>query len=174
MTPRAPEADVFVLDVAISLVLAVALPGARWWAGARAGEPVDARRRATSWTALAMLGWLGFTGAVAVAGLLDRWDSVPPPIMPMVAAAIVLVVAVARSEFGKRLANDLPLWLLVGYQVFRLPVEIMLHRAYEQGVIGVQMTWSGRNFDVVTALLALPLGLWLWRRGEQQPVPRAP
>jgi hypothetical protein len=49
----------------------------------------------------------------------------------------------------------------------------MLHRAYEQGVIGVQMTWSGRNFDVVTGLGALVLGLWLWRRGEERPIPSA-
>lgn len=166
-----PEVDVFVLDMAISLALGLALPLARWWAGVRSNEPVEQRRRATLWTALAMVGWLALTGGLAAAGVFDHWDQVPPPAMPVLVISFVLVIVAARSGFGRRLAEGLPLWLLTGYQVFRLPVEIMLHRAYEQGVIGVQMTWSGRNFDVVTALLALVLGLWLWRRGEERPVP---
>jgi hypothetical protein len=169
--PIDPGPDVFALDVVISAVLAVALPLARAWAGVRSNEPVEQRRRATLWTALAMIGWLALTGGLAAAGVLNHWDEMPPRAMPVLAISVVLVVVAARSEFGRRLAENLPLWLLIGYQVFRLPVEIMLHRAYEQGVIGAQMTWSGRNFDVVTALLALALGLWLWRRGEQQPVP---
>lgn len=42
----------------------------------------------------------------------------------------------------------------------------MLHRAYEGGVIGAQMTWSGRNFDILTGVSALVLGAWLAGRGE--------
>src|SRR5262249_54030887 len=75
--------------------------------------------------------------------------------------------------FGHTLAQGLPLYALVGYQGFRVAVELMLHRAYEQGVIGAQMTWSGRNFDVVSGASALLLGVWLWRRGDDRPVPRA-
>ena len=63
-----------------------------------------------------------------------------------------------------------PLAWLIGYQVFRAPLEFFLHASYERGVIPVQMTWSGLNFDVITgisaALLALvaatrPLPRWL-------------
>ena len=51
---------------------------------------------------------------------------------------------------------------LVGYQVFRVPLEWVLHELYSEGVIPVQMTYAGRNFDVVTGVLAAALGLWLW------------
>jgi hypothetical protein len=70
------------------------------------------------------------------------------------------------------LADGLPLALLVGFQGFRIPVEIMLHRAAEQGVIGWQMSWSGLNFDVVSGIAGAGLGLWLWQRGEDQRPPR--
>ena len=69
--------------------------------------------------------------------------------------AIVLTCVLALGSFGNTLAQGLPLWALVGYQGFRVVVELMLHRAYEQGVIGVQMTWSGRNFDVLSGASAL-------------------
>ncbi|MFV8754584.1 hypothetical protein ACNOYE_28890 [Nannocystaceae bacterium ST9] len=168
----APHTDVFMLDLAITLALALALPTARWWAGVRLAEPLELRRRATLWTGAGMLAWLALTGALGLSGALDHWDGMPPRVMPLLAISTALVVGLACSRFGARLIEGLPVWLLVGYQAFRIPVEVMLHRAYEQGVIGVQMTWSGRNFDVVTGLLALGLGLWLWRRGEERPLPR--
>jgi hypothetical protein len=93
--------------------------------------------------------------------------------MPLLGLGLVLTVALAGSRFGKRLAESLPLALIVGYQGFRVAVEIMLHRASVEGVIGEQMSWSGLNFDVVSGITGLALGLWLWRRGEDQPVPRA-
>ncbi|NJK32274.1 MAG: hypothetical protein HC927_07620 [Deltaproteobacteria bacterium] len=86
--------------------------------------------------------------------------------MPVFVGGFVLTFVVGFSRFGRTLAEGLPLWFLVGYQAFRVAVEVMLHRAYEQGVIGVQMTWSGLNFDVVTGLSAALIGVWLWRRGR--------
>src|SRR5436853_7911875 len=36
-----------------------------------------------------------------------------------------------------------------------------MHRAYVEGLMPVQMTYSGRNFDIVTGITALALGGWL-------------
>lgn len=166
-----PGVDVFALDLAITVALAVALPLARGWAGARLGETLAQRRAGQRRVGLGMAAWLAFTGGLAASGALDSWG-MPPRVVPLFVLLVIVVVGLARSNAGRVLAEGLPLWALVGYQVFRLPVEIMLHLAAEQGVIGTQMTWSGRNFDVVTALLALALGLWLWRRGDQAATPR--
>ncbi len=168
-----PQTDVLVLDLGITLALALALPTARWWAGVRLAEPVEVRRRATLWTGVGMLVWLVLTGALGLSGVLDQWDTMPPRVMPVLGLAIVLVIVLARSRFGGRLVEGLPLWVLIGYQGFRIPVEVMLHRAYEQGVIGVQMTWSANNLDILKGVSAVVLGLWLGLRGESQPAPRA-
>ena len=39
-----------------------------------------------------------------------------------------------------------------------------MHRAYLEGVMPVQMSYSGQNGDVVTGITAGALGLWLARR----------
>jgi hypothetical protein len=36
-----------------------------------------------------------------------------------------------------------------------------MHRAYTEGLMPVQMSYSGRNFDIVTGLTALAVGGWL-------------
>lgn len=168
----APSTGLTVLGLAITAALVPALPAARWLAGSRGGEAPEATRAATIRVSVGVLAWLGLTGTLAAAGVLDHFDRFPPPIMPLFLAAFVLVFAVAFSKLGRRLADDLPLSLLVGYQGFRVAVEIMLHQAASEGVIGVQMSWSGLNFDVVTGLTGLALGLWLWRR-EDPSEPRA-
>lgn len=56
---------------------------------------------------------------------------------------------------GGRLAAGVPLAWLVGIQGFRLPLELIMHRAAVEGVMPVQMSFSGWNFDIVTGITAL-------------------
>jgi small-conductance mechanosensitive channel len=57
----------------------------------------------------------------------------------------------------------LPLWALVGFQVFRFPLELVMHRAYVEGLMPVQMSYSGQNYDIVSGITAGALALWLGR-----------
>jgi hypothetical protein len=171
-----PSASLAWLCVCITAVVAAGLPAARWYAGVRSDEPRRSLHAGTLRTALGTLAWLGLTGVIAGSGALTHFDRFPPPAMPLLLVSFAVVFALAFSRFGERLALHLPLALLVGYQGFRVAVEIMLHRASEAGVIGAHMTWSGLNFDVVTGVTGIGLGLWLWRRehvGGDQPQPRA-
>jgi hypothetical protein len=64
----------------------------------------------------------------------------------------------ARQPWTERL-GDLPIKLLVGFQAFRIMVELLLHTAVNEGVAHPTMTWTGTNLDIipgVTALLLLP------------------
>jgi hypothetical protein len=74
-----------------------------------------------------------------------------------------VAVGVAFSRAGARVVGAVPVAALVGFQAFRLPLELVLHRFYDEGVIPVQMTYSGANFDIVTGVLAVVCGLGLWR-----------
>ncbi|HLT34684.1 MAG TPA: hypothetical protein VK034_00330 [Enhygromyxa sp.] len=168
-----PGAALAVLCVSITAALLVAFPVARWLAGIRSGEPRAAARSASIRTALGLAAWLALTGTLAATGVLASFEGFPPRIMPLFGLGFALTIAAVASPFGKRLAESLPLALIIGYQGFRVAVEIMLHRAAVEGVIGEQMTWSGLNFDVVSGATGLALGLWLWRRDEEKPPPRA-
>jgi len=99
----------------------------------------------------------------AASGHLGQWSRRPPPFAILLAFIIVLGVLISRSEFGDRLARGIPLAYLVGIQAFRLPLELIMHRAYTEGVMPVQMSYSGRNFDIVTGITALVLGVLMTR-----------
>jgi hypothetical protein len=123
---------------------------------------VDGPRRRYEILLLVLVFWLAVPGVLAYRGDLDRYAPLPPPGFVLFALVTLGTVLLALSGFGARLAK-LSLAGLVGYQVFRVPLELVLHRLYAEGVIPVQMTYSGRNFDIVTGVLAAGLALWLWR-----------
>ncbi len=123
---------------------------------------VDAHRlagRATGWAAIAALAWAAAFGALAASGVLARTGVRPPPMLGAFAVAIVGGVLWAASRDGGAIARALPLWALVGAQGFRLPLELVMHRAAGARVMPMAMSFGGRNFDIVTGATAIVLAL---------------
>ena len=98
--------------------------------------------------------WMGVTLALADRGTFLNWDSTPPPFAMLVVAILALGAAIAFSPLGARLAH-LPLWTLVAAQAFRLPLEIAMHALVGRGIMPAQMSYGGRNFDVLTGATAV-------------------
>jgi hypothetical protein len=138
------------------------------WAGRRLGEPTAVRRRRTMTVGVAVLAWLLLTALVGASGVLRRFDALPPPFVGLVLAVTALGIGVPCSPVGTRLVRGLPLWVLVGSQVFRFPLELLMHQAYVEGVMPVQMSYSGQNYDILTGVSAGLLG-WRLARGRVSP-----
>jgi hypothetical protein len=160
------------LVIAGTLVL-IARFGVRRGSLACGDTPEIARsltRRFEAWAAA----WFAVAIGAAASGVLREWDWRPPPLAVLLILMTAFGVAFARSTFGDRLARGLPLAWLVGFQSFRFPLELLMHGAYTEGVMPVQMSYSGRNFDILTGATALLLGVamsiwnvpkwivWIW------------
>jgi len=107
--------------------------------------------------------WMLGTFAAAAKGKLS-FATRPPTMLVIFAGVFILAFGAGFSRFGKQLAAGLPVAALVGFQAFRLPLELLLHEAYREVLMPVQMSFSGRNFDIVTGISAAVLGLLLWKR----------
>lgn len=114
---------------------------------------------------LLLLAWLTATAGIALSGILKDFSTVPPRIAPVVLIAIGTVIALAFSPLGTNLATQVSLTGLVGFQVFRLPLEGVLFLLHHEAVVPVQMTFAGLNFDLLSGLAALWLA-WLAARGR--------
>jgi hypothetical protein len=134
-------------------------------ASRRLGEPDAVRRRATAITLVGSAVWMAVTWWAAASGALRQWDATPPPLVILVGAIVVLGGAMAFTGYGARLVRGLPLWTLVAVQAFRLPLELAMHVQYERGVMPEQMSYSGRNFDIVTGATAIVVA-WLAATGR--------
>jgi hypothetical protein len=140
--------------VVIPVVLVAALAWGIAVASRRTGEPIAARRRAL--TVLLIAGaWMTMTWVAAASGVLRRWDATPPPFALLVLGVALMAFLIAFSGYGRLLAVGLPLWTLVAVQTFRLPLELAMHAMYERGIMPEQMSYSGRNLDILTGATAI-------------------
>jgi len=114
-------------------------------------KAAQAMFRALAWS----LAWLIVTSGVAMTGVLRHWERRPPPFALLIGATLVVSAVVAFGPAGTRLARHTPIWVLVAVQSFRLPLEVAMHRMYEAGVMPVQMSYSGRNWDILTGATAI-------------------
>lgn len=133
----------------VVLVLAAVGQGIR-----RAGYP--------NWvTLLVAVPYLILPGFLAQVGALDRYSPLPAPALVLIGALTAVTVVFILSPAGARLAASVPLAAVIALQAFRIVVEYLLHRLYGEGVVPVQMTYAGRNFDIFTGITGLLLGIWL-------------
>ena len=110
--------------------------------------------------------YLVVPGVLAWQRLLDRYDPMPAPPLLLLLLLTLTTTVLALSALGTRVAATIGIAGLVWFQSFRIAVELILHRLYEQDVVPVQMTFAGRNFDIVTGITALVLGFWMIRGGR--------
>jgi hypothetical protein len=148
--------------VLIPVTLAVALAWGAAVSWRRAGASRSTARRVGILTLAASAAWMAATWISAASGILANFDRTPPPFALLVLAVFILAGALAFSRLGARLSKWLPLWVLVAVQGFRLPLELAMHAMYERGVMPVQMSYSGRNFDIVTGVTAIAVALLVW------------
>jgi len=143
---------------AIALLLAAAFAVGVARAESALGTEARVRARRILFASAGVALYLAAIAAVGLSGVLTRFDLRPPPFMLLVVVTLGLTLAVALSSVGRRLATGLPLAALVGFQAFRLPLELVMHRAANDGLMPSVMSWGGGNFDVVSGITALLLG----------------
>ena len=156
-----PQVSTFALSVFLMLIVIIAWA---WLSAMRHAAPRgEAPTLTKRWSALAvfiLVLWLLIPAALAETGWLRRFAAMPPPFAVMMIVLALTTTWLAFSAIGTRLVTGLNIGALIGFQMFRVPLEWWLHRVYQEGVIPVQMTYSGRNFDIITGLLAIALLFW--------------
>jgi hypothetical protein len=105
--------------------------------------------------------WMAATGTfVAIGGPAASTAG----LMGFFAVSNLGAIVLALSPVGRWWATGLPLWSLVAFQGFRLPLEIVLHWWVEDGTIPATMTWTGSNWDIISGVVAIVAAPFARRR----------
>ena len=140
--------------LAIVLTVAAAIAAALIRAGVR-----------SSAVAVGLVTWLTLSALANGSGVLEHAVGPVPGVTVFLLASLGVALIVSLSPIGASVARTTPLWALVLFQAFRLPLELVLHAWAGAGTIPPQMTWSGENLDVITGVLA-PLAALAAYRGR--------
>jgi hypothetical protein len=137
-------------------LLALVASGVRV-AGVRRTEPEARIRAAVILTVIVGVAWMAVSATAAASGILRQWNATPPPLAGLVIGIVTLASLAAFTSYGRRLVEGLALAELVAFQAFRLPLELLMHRASVEDVMPEVMSYTGRNLDILTGLTAAVL-----------------
>lgn len=111
----------------------------------------------------------------AFTGELSQFETFPPPMLIMMVSILAIASVFGFSSFGWTGALNLSFAALIGFQAFRFPLELVMHHAGSKGIMPVELSFSGYNFDIITGIGALVIFvllqsgrevprfiLWLW------------
>ena len=113
----------------------------------------DKQRKILNRMAFAVAIWLGAISVLSIKGFFSNFSSVPPRmIIILFIPLITLTWALLISKTTKELLPYISSKALAGLQVFRLFVEILLWMLFIQELLPIQMTFEGRNFDILAGI----------------------
>jgi hypothetical protein len=104
--------------------------------------------------------WLVYVGLFSSLGYMGDPSLRPPGIVWAVGPTVLFIVFVVRSNIGAHVAAAIPLWLILGFESFRIGVELLIHRLWEDGLLPKLLTYEGGNVDMFVGLSA-PIIAWI-------------
>jgi pimeloyl-ACP methyl ester carboxylesterase len=121
-------------------------------------------------TAVLITAWLLLIGILSIRGFFTNFTQLPPRLVFAMLPPLFLVLLFTRSRAGKQFLHHIqPQWLIY-LQSFRILVEIALWLLVRNGSLPVQMSFEGRNFDMLTGLFAFPVGYYCYVKKSWPPV----
>ena len=116
----------------------------------------SASRRQRVWlgTLIGLGGWLLFISTASLIGFFSDFSSFPPRVVIVIVIPFVTILIIIFSRSINSLLRVIPPQNLLYIQSFRVVVEVLLWMLFLQQLLPVQMTFEGRNWDILVGLTA--------------------
>ncbi|MDF9799447.1 hypothetical protein OKW21_004710 [Catalinimonas alkaloidigena] len=98
--------------------------------------------------------WLVALSVMSLSGFLSDYSALPPRMFIVLIVPLLVLILLLRSKSFNNYIKEIPAHKIIFLQVFRVPVEYFLWLLFTANITPVQMTFEGRNWDIVTGLLA--------------------
>jgi hypothetical protein len=104
--------------------------------------------------AVVLVIWLAVTGILSFKKVFQDTSTIPPGLMILIAPAILFIILLLITKSGKRFTDRIDLKKLTLVHIVRVPVEITLFMLSTHKLIPELMTFTGRNFDILSGITA--------------------
>jgi len=124
--------------------------------------------RKTKFTFLFLAGlivWTIFVSIQSMSGRMDNFAIFPLNMLPILVIPLIAILAFTFSKAGKEILLRIPKENIIRLQAFRFFVELLLWALYLENQAPIQMTFEGRNLDVLSGISA-PIIAFLISKGK--------
>jgi hypothetical protein len=104
--------------------------------------------------------WIFFTASAGLSGFYINAAAMPPRVFLFGAFPAIVLITCYFIFFRRNFVELLPLKTLTLLSIIRIPVEFVILWLYQNGQMPQVMTFTGRNFDILSGIAA-PIIFWL-------------
>ncbi|MEQ9290562.1 MAG: hypothetical protein RIG77_26770 [Cyclobacteriaceae bacterium] len=153
----------YYLITQISFVALTIICLALFYLGIRSGlrnyPPHKRQKFLLKFTSITLI-WIAVLSMLSLTGFVADFSNFPPRLMLVLLPPAVALVFITKSPATQEILTHLAPDNLVYLQSFRIIVEVLLWMLFLDNLTPIQMTFEGRNFDIlvgITALVAAPI-----------------
>ena len=147
-----------VFGIAFLIIIAVQA------AGKRLNLPFEEVRNNNAVTIIVLLVWLLFSLIMALSGFLNDFAARPPRLLLIIVPPLVFILMIFISKQFHELCEPIDNFWFVYPQSFRILVEFILWLLYRYGIIPIQMTFAGGNYEIIIGLTAPVVAYYCFNR----------
>jgi len=114
----------------------------------------DQQKRFISVFTAAVAVWAVAVSALSLFGVFGNFDRFPFNIGPFLMIPLITIILFTFSRTTREILVQLHPSRIIRLQVFRVFVEILLWLLFIQNLLPIQMSFEGRNFDILAGLTA--------------------
>jgi len=129
------------------------------------GWDIARKKKLLNSAVIACLLWAIFVSGWSLSGMMADFTRFPFNFAPILIIPLLSIIILLFSKTLGEILRHIPPANLIRLQSFRVFVEILLWVLFVENLLPVQMTFEGRNFDVLSGLTA-PLIAWLAARNK--------
>lgn len=128
------------------------------------------KKKVFNGTLIGLIGWAVATSILSWSGVLSDFNTFPPKLIIVLIIPLVTIIWLVRTKELKEILIHTPPESIIWIQSFRIVVEILLWRLYVDNLAPVQMTFEGRNFDILSGLTALVVAYLVANKKISSPI----
>lgn len=132
--------------------------------------PEEKKKRIFTGTAIALVGWALITGLLSLSGFLSDFSTFPPKLMIVLIVPLVVILWTVSSKAVEEILKHTPAETIIWLQSFRIPVEILLWMLFVDNLAPIQMTFEGRNLDILSGITAPLIAFLVFRKKSSRPL----
>ena len=115
----------------------------------------EKKRKVRNRIIIGLVVWAIIISAVSLSGFSGEFELFPLNIMPFVIVPLITTLILLFHKDTNALLSKINLKVLTRLQAFRAFVEIVLWLLFIQNLLPEQMTFEGRNFDIIAGITSL-------------------
>jgi hypothetical protein len=114
----------------------------------------EAQRKFKNNVLISLIGWAMVVSVASLTGFAGNFKIFPLNIAPLLFVPLISVIWFTFSNTLKELVKHIEPHQIIRLQVFRVFVELLLWALFIQNLLPIQMSFEGRNFDILAGLTA--------------------